>query len=58
MRKRTRRTRRSFTQGLDLNLRGLSLGLSMDEIIADLTFRANPIPRLVDDSRRQSGSAA
>jgi len=61
LRKLRNRARRAVAQSVEINLDGFELGLSAEEVIADLDFGVGPIAeptRLAQEDRPQVGRVA
>ncbi len=61
LRKLRNRARRAVAQSVEINLDGFELGLSAEEVIADLDFGVGPIAetaRLVQEDRPDVGRVA
>ncbi len=61
MRKQKNRARQALRRRIEINLDGFELGLTPEEVIADLNFGVGPIPetaRLVQEDRAEVGRVA
>ena len=61
LRKHRNRRRQDVKRRIEINLDGFELGLSPEEVIADLNFGVGPIAEaasFVQEGRRETGSAA